>query len=46
MYGHVIIKFSRIGSLPHFFTHAAPQRALRVRELRYNERDLKGLPAF
>ena len=24
MYGHVITQFSRIGSLPHFFTHGAP----------------------
>ena len=29
--GHVITKFSRMGSLPHFFTHSAP---LRARELR------------
>ena len=35
MYGHVITKFSRMGSLPHFFTHGAPLRALRARELRY-----------
>ena len=27
MYGHVITKFSRIGCLPHFLTHAAPLRA-------------------
>ena len=32
--GHVITKFSRMGSLPHFFTHGAPLRALRARELR------------
>ena len=25
VYGHVITKFSRMGSLPHFFTHGAPQ---------------------
>ena len=31
MYGHVITKFSRMGSLPHFFTHGAPQRASRAR---------------
>ena len=31
--GHVITKFSRMGSLSHFFTHGAP---LRARELRYN----------
>ena len=24
MYGHVIAKFSRMGSLPHFLTHGAP----------------------
>ena len=24
VYGHVITKFSRMGSLPHFFTHGAP----------------------
>ena len=34
VYGHVITKFSRMGSLPHFFTHGAPLRALRARELR------------
>ena len=27
MYGHVITKFSRMGSLPHFLTHGAPLRA-------------------
>ena len=31
VYGHVITKFSRMGSLPHFFTHGAPLRALRAR---------------
>ena len=31
MYGHVITKFSRMGSLPHFVTHGAPLRALRAR---------------
>ena len=35
VYGHVITKFSRMGSLQHFFTHGAPLRALRARELRY-----------
>ena len=35
VYGHVITKFSRMGSLPHFFTHDALLRALRTRELRY-----------
>ena len=34
VYVHVITKFSRMGSLPHFFTHGAPLRALRTRELR------------
>ena len=34
VYVHVITKFSRMGSLPHFFTHGAPLRALRARELR------------
>ena len=34
VYGHVITKFSRMGSLPHFFTHGVPLRALRARELR------------
>ena len=24
VYGHVITKFSRVGSLPHFLTHGAP----------------------
>ena len=32
MYGHVITKFSRMGSLLHFLTHGSP---LRARELRY-----------
>ena len=27
-----------MGSLPHFFTHGAPLRALRARELRYNKK--------
>ena len=31
MYGHVITKFSRMGSLPHFLTHGAPLRASRAR---------------
>ena len=31
MYGHVITKFSRMGSLQHFFTHGAPLRASRAR---------------
>ena len=25
VYGHVITKFSRMGSLPHFLTHGAPR---------------------
>ena len=33
--GHVITKFSRMGSLPHFLTDGAPLRALCVRDLRY-----------
>ena len=28
VYGHVITKFSRMGSLPHFLTHGAPQARL------------------
>ena len=28
VYGHVITNFSRMDSLPHFFTHGAPLRAL------------------
>ena len=36
VYGHVITKFSRMGSLPHFFTHGAPLRELRAGELRYH----------
>ena len=35
VYGHVITKFSRMASLPHFPTHGAPMCALRARELRY-----------
>ena len=31
--GHVITKFSWMGSLPHFLTRGAPLRALRAREL-------------
>ena len=31
VYGHVITKFSRMGSLPHFSTHGAPLRAARAR---------------
>ena len=31
VYGHVITKFSWMGSLPHFLTHGAPLRALRAR---------------
>ena len=27
-YGHVITKFSRMGRLPHFLTHGAPQARL------------------
>ena len=40
VYGHVIDKFSRLGSLPHFLTHCAPLRALRERELCY-QRQIK-----
>ena len=36
VYGHVITKFSTMGSLPPFLTHGAPLRALRARELPYN----------
>ena len=41
--GHVITKFSRMGSSSHFLTHGAPLRTLRARELRYkclSEREL------
>ena len=38
VYGHVIIKFSRMGSLPHFLTRGAPLSALRARELLYKTR--------
>ena len=31
VHGHVITKFSRMGILPHSFTHGAPQRASRAR---------------
>ena len=37
VYGHVIAKFSRMGSLLHFLTHGAPLRALGARELRYDD---------
>ena len=33
VYGHVIAKFSWMGSLPHFLTHGAPVYALLVQEL-------------
>ena len=33
-------QFSRMGSLPHFFAHGAPLRALRARELRYYDSHL------
>ena len=36
MYGHVMNKFSRMGSLLHFLTHGSPLRALRAREVRYD----------
>ena len=35
VYGHVITKFSRMGSLPHFLTDGAPLSSLRARDLRY-----------
>ena len=35
VYGLLITKFSRMGSLPHFFTHGTPLCVLRVRELHY-----------
>ena len=35
VYGHVITKFSRMGSVPHFLIHGAALRLLRARELRY-----------
>ena len=35
MYGHVITKFSPMGSLPHFLTYSAPLREPRARELPY-----------
>ena len=31
VYGHLVTKFSRMGSLPHFLTHGAPLRASRAR---------------
>ena len=34
VYGQVITKFSRMGSLPHFLTHGAPLQALCAQELR------------
>ena len=44
VYGHVITKFSRMGSLPHFFTHGAPLGASHTRaplvsfvQFKYNE---------
>ena len=42
VYGHVVTKISRIGSLPHFLTLGAPLRALRARELRYKTRNSTG----
>ena len=48
VYGHVITKFSRMGSLPHFLIHGAPLRALRARELRNNSEKYSrlGPPCF
>ena len=40
-YGHVIIKFFRMGRLLHFFTYGAPMRKLRAQELRYNSETFK-----
>ena len=40
VYGHVITKFSPMGSLTHFFTNGAPLHTLRARELRYHHREL------
>ena len=42
VYGHVITKFSRMGSLPHFFILGASLRALRARELCYYTRSKVG----
>ena len=44
MYGHVITKFSRIGSLPHFFTHGAPLRASRARAPLKNLKKWRSVP--
>ena len=41
MYGHVIAKFSGMGSLPHFLTDGAP---LRARELRYHSATCSVMP--
>ena len=39
VYGHVITKFSRMGSLPHFVTHGAPLRASRARAPLLNSKE-------
>ena len=38
VYGHVITKFSRMGSLPHFLTHGAPLVPLLFLEIERSKR--------
>ena len=33
MYGHVIMKFSRMGSLPHFLTHGTSRARAEIHDL-------------
>ena len=44
VYGHVIGKFSRMGSLPHSLTHGALLCALRAGELRYKKKNQLCIP--
>ena len=37
VYSHMIAKFSRLGSLPHFLIHGAPLHVLRKQELPYEK---------
>ena len=46
VYGNVITKFSRMGSLFHFLTHGALLRALRARELRNQQIFVHSLRLF
>ena len=51
VYGHMITKFSRTGSLPHFLTHGAPQARFTFQTVDniyviYSPRKNKGIRAY